>query len=55
MESIDRLTLTEAAIACPKSPNLQTMEHNCNCVDLAGIQVSKQAVNLFIEIIAFDY
>lgn len=53
MENTDRLTLTETGIACPKSPSLQTMQHNCNSMDLAGVQVSKQDVNLFIEIIAF--
>lgn len=44
MENTDRLTLTDAGIARPKSPSLQTMQHSCNSVDLAGIHVSKQAV-----------
>lgn len=53
MKNTDRLTLTEAGIACPKPPSLQTMPRNCSSVDLTGVQVSKQAVNLFFEITAF--
>lgn len=48
MENTDRLTLSEAEIACPKSLNLQIMQHNCNSVNLVGVKISKQAVNLFI-------
>lgn len=41
MENTEKLTLTEAGIACPKPLNLQTMQHNYNSKDLARIQVSK--------------
>lgn len=54
MENTDRLTLSEAGIACPKSLNLQIRQHNCNSVDLAGVQVSKQAVYL-LRLLHFDY
>lgn len=54
MENTDKLTLSEAGIACPKSLNLQTRQHNCNRVDLAGVQVSKPAVYL-LRLLHFDY
>lgn len=43
-------TLAGAGIASPKSFHLCTTQHNCDSKYLASIQVSKQAVNIFIKI-----